>query len=221
MGSHGGVFLLCECPQMGKILCESTEESVMKKIVFSLMVAFWMIGCGSDFPMAGDQPVSDGAPVAGVPAGASEKVPTGMDRSPTTMISCRLEPTLELELLRKSWAEAERQFQGCEEPLRVQKTLCEEGEETSERCDAFYRADSLCMYRRDVAINRVSQILCGASIIRMNGVVDPELYHDRLGVDVGDADGDGINNYWEYVRGFDPCSIRSFQHCPEDSKLEQ
>lgn len=196
----------------------------MKKFGFCLMVAVLVsaFGCSGDFPMAGDQPSSDGAPAAGVPFAASEEVlASGMERSPTTIKPCRLEPTVQLDLLRKSWSEAERQFQICQAKALEREKACQAQGGIPELCDELQQwANSRCMYERDMSINSVPLILCDTQIIRMTEGVNPDLYHDREGVIVHDPDGDGLNTYLEYVTGLDPCSQRSFQHCPVDGEVD-
>lgn len=186
-----------------------------------MMMVVGMVGCGGRVDgVSGDGEVSispSPSPAAQLelsPVGESWAIPLGQQH----LALCRLEPTVETDLLRKSWELALANFRTCEQRLKPLLESCSFG--SGSECDQVRLEYSRCLYKRDMGLNEVPRLLCGASIVTVPEVVKPEEYTDREGVSVLDADGDGLNNYLEFTLGMNPCSKQSYFHCPTDFQVD-
>lgn len=131
-------------------------------------------------------------------------------------------------LMQKSWAEADTYMRTCTAEADRMWQNCYDHPENwptggQEEChNLAMKENNYCAYYYGMRVNKFTLRECG--VVVFSNLTDPEMVPageqmPPWDVNDNDEDGDGIETWWEYMMGYNPCTPQSFG-CVEDAELD-
>jgi len=162
----------------------------MRKLIIIVILLFSVIGCSQQSPLPG--------------VNAEPITTKSMAAPPTEMVSVAPSTFAMIQ----TWAEADADVGRC--------TLIRDLKDGTslEKTNRF----KWCWHFRNKKINKIPTRECGAKIIDITGSDPTKPGYSSKVIDA-DTDGDGIDNWWEYNMGLNPCSKSTYGSIP-DAELD-